>query len=64
MADHEDLAEKIMQALDREFDREEILQYAERFTWETISKEILTIYEGVGMRIERDLEKDNSSYIS
>nr|WP_300999124.1 glycosyltransferase [Methanoculleus sp.] len=43
-ADPEDLAEKILAALDREWDREAILEYAERYTWENIAKEIVEIY--------------------
>ncbi|WP_026068736.1 glycosyltransferase family 4 protein [Methanomassiliicoccus luminyensis] len=43
--DSDDLAEKIHMALDREWDREAIKQYAERYTWENISKEILCIYD-------------------
>ncbi len=46
-ADPEDLAEKILVALDREWDREAILAYAERFTWENIAKEIMGVYEQV-----------------
>jgi len=46
-ADSEDLAEKILVALDREWDSEAILAYAERYTWEKIAKEITTIYLGV-----------------
>lgn len=46
-ADPEDLAEKILVALDREWDREAILAYAERFTWENIAKEIVGVYEQV-----------------
>ncbi len=41
------LAEKILIALDREWDREKILQYAERYTWENIAKEITNVYAGV-----------------
>ena len=33
-ADPGGLAEKILVALDREWDREKILAYAERYTWE------------------------------
>ncbi|MBA7480155.1 N-acetyl-alpha-D-glucosaminyl L-malate synthase [subsurface metagenome] len=44
-ADPKDLAEKILMALDREWDREAILAYAERYTWENIAKEIMDIYE-------------------
>jgi len=43
-ADPEDLAEKILMALDREWDRGYILQYAERFTWENIAREIINVY--------------------
>jgi teichuronic acid biosynthesis glycosyltransferase TuaC len=46
-ANPEDLAEKILVALDREWNREAILAYAERFTWENIAKEITTIYQGI-----------------
>jgi len=52
-ANPEDLAEKILVALDREWDREAILAYAERYTWENIAKEITTIYQGV-LEHERD----------
>ena len=45
--DPNDLAEKILVALDREWDREKILAYAERFTWENIAKEIVGVYERV-----------------
>lgn len=51
--DPEELAEKILVALDREWDREAILAYAERYTWENIAKEITTIYQGV-LEHERD----------
>ncbi len=44
-ADPNGLAERILVALDRDWDREAILQYAERFTWENIAKEILSVYE-------------------
>jgi len=46
-ADPEGLAEKILVALDREWDREAILRYAERYTWENIAKEIMGVYEQV-----------------
>lgn len=46
-ANPEDLAEKILVALDREWDREAILAYAERYKWENITKEILSVYEQV-----------------
>ena len=43
-ADPDDLYEKILMALDREWDREEILLYAERFTWENVSIQIYQVY--------------------
>jgi glycosyltransferase involved in cell wall biosynthesis len=46
-ADPDDLAEKILVALDREWDREAILAYAQRYTWENIAKEIMGVYERV-----------------
>lgn len=46
-ADPEDLTEKILVALDREWNREKILAYAERFTWENITREIVGVYEQV-----------------
>lgn len=46
-ADPVDLAEKILMALDREWDREEIHAYAERYTWENNAKEIVNIYTKV-----------------
>lgn len=46
-ADPKDLAEKILIALDREWDREAILEYAERFTWENIAKEIMGVYRAL-----------------
>ena len=49
-ADIGDLVDKIMMALDRQWDQTKILAYAERFTWENISKEILQIYQSVGMQ--------------
>jgi len=46
-ADSKDLAEKIIQALNRDWDRDAILKYAERYSWENIAKEILGVYEQV-----------------
>ena len=43
-ADPECLAEKILIALDKEWDREKIRKYAEQFTWESISRKILGVY--------------------
>jgi glycosyltransferase involved in cell wall biosynthesis len=42
-----DLAEKIAVALDRNWDLAEIVRYADNFTWDTISKEIISIYHSV-----------------
>lgn len=44
-ANLEDLAEKILYALKREWNREKIEQYAEQFTWDNIAKQIIEIYE-------------------
>lgn len=46
-ADPGDLAEKTLVALDREWDREAILAYAKRYTWENVAKEIVGVYERV-----------------
>jgi glycosyltransferase involved in cell wall biosynthesis len=46
-SDGEDLAEKILVALDYTWDREAILRYADHFTWDEISKEIMKIYHSV-----------------
>ncbi|KAF5059987.1 D-inositol-3-phosphate glycosyltransferase [anaerobic digester metagenome] len=43
-ADSEDLAEKILMALDREWNPEAILAYAERYTWDNIGKKIVDVY--------------------
>jgi len=44
VADPNPLAEKIQVALDRDWDREKILRYAEQFKWENIAKEIIEVY--------------------
>jgi glycosyltransferase involved in cell wall biosynthesis len=41
-----DLEEKILLALDREWNPKSILEYAFSFTWESISMEILKVYRG------------------
>lgn len=46
-ANPEDLSEKILIALDREWDSEKILAYAERYTWANVAKEIVDVYEEV-----------------
>lgn len=40
-----DLEEKILLALDGEWDRENILKYADQFKWESISIDILNVYK-------------------
>jgi len=45
--DPEDLAEKILVALDREWDRDAILRYVERYTWENIARDIVGVYDQV-----------------
>lgn len=46
-ADSDDLAEKIMTALDKEWNRDEILRYAAQYAWKNIAKELM----GVHMRL-------------
>lgn len=46
-ANPEDLAEKIMMALDREWDSEKILAYAEQFAWDSIAKQIIGVYRHI-----------------
>ena len=46
-ADAKELAEKIVMALDRTWDREKISAYAEHYTWENIAKGILNVYDQV-----------------
>lgn len=43
-ADPQSLAEKILLALDKEWDREAIIAYANQFTWENIAKKIIGVY--------------------
>ncbi len=44
-ANPQDLAEKILIALDKSWDNKKIKKYAEQFTWENIAKETVEIYE-------------------
>ena len=44
-ANPQDLIEKILVALDKKWDRDKILKYAQQFAWENIAKEILRVYE-------------------
>lgn len=46
-ANPKELAEKILIALDKDWDSEKILRYAERFRWEDIAKETLKVYESL-----------------
>ncbi|MCD6445266.1 glycosyltransferase family 4 protein [Candidatus Bathyarchaeota archaeon] len=46
-ADPECLAEKILIALEKDWDREKIRKYAELFTWENIAKQVVEIYERI-----------------
>ena len=46
-ADSDDLTEKILIALDREWDQEAILRYADHYTWDEISQEIIKIYKSL-----------------
>ncbi len=46
-ANPEELAEKILIGLDKKWNRDKILEYAQRFTWENIAKDIIIIYEGI-----------------
>ena len=45
--DPEDLAEKILIALDKKWDYENIVKYSERYTWNNIVKKILEVYSKV-----------------
>jgi len=46
-ADPECLAEKILKALEKEWDKEKIRKYAEQFTWEKIANQTLEIYRSI-----------------
>ena len=46
-ANPDDLAEKILAGLGREWDQEAILAYVERFTWGNIEKQIFNVYKSV-----------------
>lgn len=43
-ANVDDLADKLLQGLEKGWDKERILDYAEQFTWEKISNEIVKLY--------------------
>lgn len=44
-ADEEELAEKILIGLQKDWDREEILELAEKFSWERVAGDILRVYD-------------------
>jgi len=46
-ADPDCLAEKILKALEKEWDGEKIRKYAEQFTWEKVAEKILGVYHEV-----------------
>ena len=46
-ANPDDLAEKILIALEKEWDREKIRKYAEQFTWDNIAKKVVEVYKEV-----------------
>ncbi|MCW3134204.1 MAG: glycosyltransferase, partial [Methanophagales archaeon] len=46
-ANPKELAEKILVALNKNWDEEYILNYAKQFTWEKIAKEIIRVYKEV-----------------
>ena len=54
-ANPEDLAEKILIALEKKWDKEKIRKYAQQFTWDNIVKQALKAYikvlEGVKNRL-------------
>jgi len=45
--DPEDLAESILTALDRKWNREVILRYTKQFTWENVVKDIVNVYSQI-----------------
>jgi teichuronic acid biosynthesis glycosyltransferase TuaC len=46
-ADSKDLAEKILIGLDKQWDKNKIIEYANEFTWNNITKELLKIYADI-----------------
>nr|WP_255452938.1 glycosyltransferase [Thermococcus sp. GR4] len=46
-ANPQDLAEKMLIALEKKWNKEKIRKYAEQFTWERVAKRILEIYRRV-----------------
>lgn len=45
--DVEDLAERILMALDKEWNRRAILKYAEQYTWQRVAEEIVKVYKQI-----------------
>ncbi len=46
-ANSSELGQKILTALDREWDRKKIIAYAERFTWDALGQETMKVYSRV-----------------
>ncbi|WP_421909924.1 glycosyltransferase [Methanolacinia petrolearia] len=46
-ADSKDLVEKILSGLDKEWDKESILEYAKQFTWNTVVQQNMELYNSV-----------------
>ena len=49
-ANPENLAEKILIALEKEWDREKIRKYAEQFSWENVAHKLIKIYSEVVLK--------------
>lgn len=59
-ANSENLAEKILIALEKKWRREKIIKYAEQFTWEKIAQNMMEIYENtIKSRNKLDHEQEN-----
>jgi len=61
-ANTKDLADKILIALDHDWDRELILEYAEQFRWENITKNIIKVYQNLDILHDKqyDTQANNS----
>lgn len=46
-ADSNDLAEKILIAVKKEWDTEKIIKYADQFTWEKIAPKVVNVYKNI-----------------
>jgi len=51
----QDLTDKIQVALDKQWDRRRILDYAQQFTWDKLAERVLQIYEGA-MKRQRQIK--------